>query len=339
MIGRLLRLPFFRLLAVPFVLLILLTLAACGDSPATWAPAATTAKGAQAAAGTTAAATTAAAAATTAAATTLASGSSGTGMASGAAATPSQAKPLERKIIRNATLTIQVEDMETSLNSLRALATSLGGYLLQENTTSQGAKTSGVMVIQVPAEQYEVALTRIRQLAFKVDRQESSAQDVSDEFVDLQSQIANLKVTEEGLQKLIDKADKLEDIISLQKELTSVRGEIEQRQGRLNFLDNKTAFSTITVNLGLKPAPEAPTPTAAPAPTPAPVAEGWQPEKAIGQSWDASLKLLGGIITIIVQVIVFSWWYLPFLVAGLIILWRSKRMKAKDRDSSQGGFQ
>jgi hypothetical protein len=326
--GRLLRLPFFRLLAVPFVFLILLTLAACGDSTATWAPAATTAKGVQAAA-TTAAATTAAAA------TTLASGSSATGNTSGAAETPSPAKPLERKIIRNATLTIQVEDMETSLNQLRALATSLGGYLLQENTTSQGAKPSGVMVIQVPAEQYEVAITRIRQLAFKVEREESSAQDVSDEFVDLQSQIANLKVTEEGLQKLIDKADKLDDIISLQKELTNVRGEIEQRQGRLNFLDNKTAFSTITVNLGLKPAPEAPAPT----PAPAPVAEGWQPEKAIGQSWDASLKLLGGIITIIVQVLVFSWWYLPFLVAGLIILWRSKRMKTKDRDSNQGGFQ
>jgi hypothetical protein len=318
MMGRLLRLPFFRLLAVSFVFLFLLS--ACGDMTAISAPAATTA----------ASATTAAAAATTAAATTAASASSGSSQTAGNAAPPT-AKPLERKIIRNATLTIQVEDMETALTRLRALATSVGGYLLQENTTSQGAKPSGVMVIQVPAEQYEVSITRIRQLAFKVEREESSAQDVSDEFVDLQSQIANLKVTEEGLQKLIDKAAKLEDIIALQKELTGVRGEIETRQGRLNFLDNKTAFSTITVNLALKPVPE----VAAP---PVPVSEGWQPEKAIGQSWNASLKLLGGIITVVVQVLVFSWWYLPFLIAGLIILWRVKRVKPKDRNSTGSGF-
>lgn len=322
MIGRLLKLPFFRLLAVPFVFLIMLS--ACGDMAPTSAPAATTAAGARAGAATAAAATTAAAASST---------GSSSGQTAGSAAPPT-AKPLERKIIRNATLTIQVEDMETALNQLRALATSVGGYLLQENTTSQGAKPSGVMVIQVPAEQYEVSITRIRQLAFKVEREESSAQDVSDEFVDLQSQIANLKVTEEGLQKLIDKATKLEDIIALQKELANVRGEIETRQGRLNFLDNKTAFSTITVNLALKPAPE----VLPPAATPVPVSEGWQPEKAIGQSWNASLKLLGGIITVVVEVLVFSWWYLPFLIAGLIILWRVKRVKPGDRNSTGSGF-
>lgn len=64
----------------------------------------------------------------------------------------------------------KVEEIETALNQLRALATSVGGYLLQENTTAQGAKPSGVMVIQVPAEQSEVSITRIWQLAFKVDR-------------------------------------------------------------------------------------------------------------------------------------------------------------------------
>lgn len=315
----LLRLTVFRLFAVAFVSLFLL--AACGDMSVTSVPAATTA-----------------AAATSAAATTAAASTTGSNKGQAVAdTTPSPAKPLEQKIIRNATLTIQVEDMEISLNQLRALATSVGGYLLQENTTSQGTKPSGVMVIQVPAEQYEVSITRIRQLAFKVEREESSAQDVSDEFVDLQSQIANLKVTEEGLQKLIDKATRLEDIIALQKELTNVRGEIEQRQGRLNFLVNKTAFSTITVNLGLKPVPEPPVPTATPVP-PIPVSEGWQPEKAINQSWNASLKLLGGIITLVVQVLVFSWWYLPFLITGLIILWRVKRVKPEDQSTTHGGF-
>lgn len=164
-----------------------------------------------------------------------------------------------------------------------------------------------------------------------MDRQESTAQDVSEEFVDLQSEITNLKVTEEGLQKLIDKAEKLEDILSLQKELTGVRGEIQKRQGRLNFLDNRTAFSTITINLSLKPLPEVPaTATPVPVTVAAPPAEAWQPEKTVNQSWDLSHKILGKIGTVVLQVLVFSWWYLPFLTIGIIVWW-VKRAKPRDQ--------
>ncbi len=115
-------------------------------------------------------------------------------------------------------------------------------------------------------------------------------------------------------------------------ELTNVRGEIETRQGRLNFLVNKTAFSTITVNLALKTVPEAASANGS-------ASEGWQLDKAIDQSWDASLKLLGGIITVVVQLLVFSWWYLPFVIAGLIILWHVKRVKPEDRSSTRERFQ
>jgi hypothetical protein len=294
MTGSFFKLPFFRLLAAGFSLLLLLS--ACGDMTATSAPSATTAAGT--------------------AAQTAGNNSNQT------AAPP----VIERKIIRNATITMQVEDMEAALDQLRGLATAKGGYVLQENTTQQGERPNGVMVLQVPAGQYESTITGIRQLAFKVDRQESTAQDVTEEFIDLQSEINNFKVTEEGLQKLIDKAQKLDEILALQKELTSVRGEIEKRQGRLNFIDNRTAFSTITVNLSLKALP-----AVAAAPRESLFNETWQPGKTVNDAWTASLKLLGGLTTIVLQVLVFSWWYLPFLITGIIWWWVRRARQPKDR--------
>lgn len=289
---------------VPLVFLLLtLLLVACGDATSTSAPAVTTA---------------AASSATTAASVANPGGGTGTN----AQTTPAP-QVVERKIIRNATITIQVDDMEIVLGQLRALAVNNGGYIFQENTTLQGERPSGVVVLQVPGEQFENTVTRIRQLALKVVKQESSAQDVSEEYVDLRSQITNLQRTEDGLQKLVDKAQKLEDVLALQRELTNVRGEIEKRQGRLNFLDKRTAFSNITINLSLPPAIEPPRP-------PAP-AESWQPTKAVSEAWNASLKLLGGVTIVVLQVVVFLWWFLPFLIVGLI-WWRVKRTNAlKDR--------
>jgi hypothetical protein len=254
-------------LALALLLILSLNLAACGDSTATAAPAATTA------AATTAAATTAAASTslTTAATNSASASGSNTGfgnnqpvaqVAPGAQATTPAA--IDRKIIRNATIWVQSSDVEQMLAQLRSLAVEQGGYVFSENTNQQNLDNpTAVIVLQVPSQAYEITVTRIRQAALKVTRQESSAQDVSEEYVDLQSQIVNLKRTEEGLQKLIDKTVNLQDILNLQKEMTQVRGEIEKRQGRLNFLDKRSAFSTITVNVALPPAPPTPTPTPA----------------------------------------------------------------------------
>ncbi|MEI6043918.1 MAG: DUF4349 domain-containing protein [Chloroflexota bacterium] len=219
-----------------------------------------------------------------------------------------QAQPWDRKIIRNATLSLTVNEMEQALAQFRALALTEGGLVIQENTTQQDDRPSGLIVLQIPSQSFEDAITKIRQVAVKVTRQETTSQDVTEEYVDLKSQITNLQLTEQGFQKLIDKATKAEDLLALQRELGNVRGEIETRQGRLNFLDKRTAFSNITLNLSLPPVAEKPVNTEA---------EGWQPNKVVKEAWDASVKLLTTVATVILRVLVFSWWLLPLLLLGL----------------------
>lgn len=274
------------------LVLLFLGLVACGDNTATYAPAIS------------AAATTAAAYGTTA---------PGGGQGN-PTANPNQtpAPQEERKVIRNATIAITSLDVEQTLAQLRALAVEQGGIVFSENTSqdsSPGGRPGGVIVLQIPSQQYEATVTRIRQLAVKVVRQESTAQDVTDEYVDLRSQITNLQRTEEGLQKLMDKTQKLDEVLALQRELTNVRGEIEKRQGRLNFIDKRAAFSTLTINVTYGPVVEAAKPT---------TEEIWQPQSAATNAWDASLKLLGAAGMVVIRVAVFFWWLLPGLIVGLI---------------------
>ncbi|HEX2911211.1 MAG TPA: DUF4349 domain-containing protein [Chloroflexia bacterium] len=301
------------LVVLLLLLLTPLTLAACGSATATPAPAATTA------------------AATTAAATTAAASNafSGNGKLPANSGTPSpeqSQESIDRKIIRNATISIVIDNIEDSLAQLRNLAVSQGGYVLQENTNQpQGNRPVGMIVLQVPSQNYENAITKIRQLAKEVTRQESSAQDVTEEYVDLRSQIVNLQRTEQGLQKLMDKAQNLSDIMSLQKELTAVRGEIEQRQGRLNYLDKKAAMSTITVNLSL---PSVEVPAVKPAEESA-----WHPAETTGEAWSASLLLLGNLGNIILRLVVFFWWLFPIMLVGYLI-WRVRRFRLREPGKS-----
>ncbi len=296
-------------------------LAACGDATATAAPA-TTARPANAAPG----ATTAAAATTAAsAANPVAAAATNANAGNKPSDNPTPA-PVERMVIRNASLLLNTQEVEPTLTQLRMIAVGAGGLVFQENTSFQGDKPTGMIVLQVPSQKFEEVITKIRQLNVKVMRQETGAQDVTEEFVDVRSQITNLQRTEEGLQKLIDKAQRLEEVLSLQRELTSVRGEIEKRQGRINFLSQQAAFSTIKIEVAYGPVVEAAKVAGAEAEI-RPAAPSWQPEK-IGEAWNGSLRLLGSVATALIQIVVFCWWLVPFLLVGLI-WWRVKRAALK----------
>lgn len=315
---------FFRKSAVWLAILFLSVatlLGACGDNSAS-----TISNGAAPGSKTSAASTTSAA-----------SKDAANEIAAGAPAQP--AKPgttpiiAERKIIRNASLSLQVNDIEESLAKLRRLAVEQGGFVFSENTTQlPGDLPKSVIVLQVPAETYETTVNRIRSEAVKVIKHESSSQDVTEEFVDVQSQITNLRKTEESIQKLLDKANNLTEITNLQKELTAIRGEIERRQGRLNFLDKKSALSTISIELMPVPAPAFAN-SATPVATPQPAT--WQPEKTVNESWDASLRILGTVGTTLLRIVIFTWWILPF---GLLLFFWLRRQARQRRQHPRPVF-
>lgn len=161
-----------------------------------------------------------------------------------------------RYLIKNASLTIEVEDARESLQRLIAAVEGSGGYMgnLQENANALGRRSVTVQ-FRVPADQFDNALQGIEPLG-KILNKNISTQDVTQEYVDTDSRTRNLKRTEERLLDHLNKSARLEDTLKLEQELTRVREEIEKLEGRLRFLSNRVRFSTVQVVLQEAPKAE-----------------------------------------------------------------------------------
>ncbi|NWJ96929.1 MAG: DUF4349 domain-containing protein [Chloroflexi bacterium] len=208
----------------------------------------------------------------------------------------------DRMIIRNATLSVQADDVEKFLSDVRALATEQNGSVMQANTTLRDDKTYANLTIQIPALAFDATVSRLRQLAYKVDSENTGSQDVTEEFVDTDAQVRNLKATEASYLELLKKATNVNDTLSIQRELTSVRGEIERRQGRMNYLQKKSDTSTITLSISPR------------LPTTKLQSESWDIGNVLAQAWEGSLRGLQKLGTVLITVVVYGWWVLPLII-------------------------
>ncbi|MBA7662013.1 hypothetical protein ES703_70036 [subsurface metagenome] len=101
----------------------------------------------------------------------------------------------------------------------------------------------------MPAEDFGDAMESLRRMAVDVTHEDTSAKDVTEEYIDLSAKLKNLEATEEQYLRLMEKAEKVEDILNIQRELSKTRGEIEQTKGRMQYLERTSATSLIRVQL------------------------------------------------------------------------------------------
>src|SRR5258707_8429777 len=170
-----------------------------------------------------------------------------------AANTASQA--IERKIIRNANLTIEVPSPTESQRKIFSAAESHGGFVVTSEMTQQTAEdkskpTMSVnLVVRVPALQFDQVMAEIRGVANRVVQENRTGQDVTEEFIDLEARIKNQKALEVQFLEIMKRAGKVEDALEDQTQLAALRTEIEKLEGRKRFLENQASLSTINVTL------------------------------------------------------------------------------------------
>lgn len=162
-----------------------------------------------------------------------------------------------RLVIKTATLSIEVENVAEAETRISARAQELGGYVVSLQTNGTEAGRTAVITIRVPAQRFDEALSGVEGLARKVFSRTISGDDVTEEFVDLESRLRNLEATRDRLLELLGRADEVEDALQVNQALTEVQGEIEQIQGRMKYLQQSAAFSTITVEVRPVPPPPA----------------------------------------------------------------------------------
>lgn len=184
----------------------------------------------------------------------------------------------QRLIIKNGNMHITVEDTETAVNQATDTAVQLGGYIISQQVWDEGAYRFATMRLAVPVLRFEDALRAFRTLG-TVTNEAASGEDVTDEYVDLQSRLDNLIATRDRLRSFLDQATTVEEALRINEELKLVEEEIAVIQGRLNYLGDRAAFST--VDLALNPWIPTPTPSPTPSPTPIPTAQAWHPGNTV----------------------------------------------------------
>lgn len=164
------------------------------------------------------------------------------------------AAEVDQKIIKTGSLDLIVDQAQQSLSEVESIATQQGGYVqtstLQEH--EDGTK-SGYVTIRVPAEQFDITMASVKELALVVERETSSAEDVTEQYIDLAARLKNAQAQETRYVQILDQANTVEEILQIETALGNIRGYIESLQGQLNYLDNLTGFSTITISLSEEP--------------------------------------------------------------------------------------
>jgi PKD repeat protein len=155
----------------------------------------------------------------------------------------------DRMVVRTGGLELVVQDIPAAIDEITRIAGDSGGYVVTSQKWKEGEKVFGTMSIRVPAGNYNGIILSLRALALEIVSETTSSQDVTEEYTDLGSKIKNLEATENQLLKIMQTAVKTEDVLSIQRELTTVRGEIEQAKGRMQYLERTSATSLINIKL------------------------------------------------------------------------------------------
>lgn len=156
----------------------------------------------------------------------------------------------DQKIIRTGYLTLLVDGISEALPKVSEVALKYSGFTQNSNSGEYpSGERYGYVTIRVPASAYEMAINDIRALAIKVVEESTNAQDVTEEYTDLETRLGVAREEERAYLTLLDRADSVSDLIEVQRELSNVRARIESIEGRIKYLSNQTDLSTITVSL------------------------------------------------------------------------------------------
>lgn len=225
---------------------------------------------------------------------------------------------LTDRIARTADLTVQVKkgEFDSAWAAAFRIASKYDGQIMSSTrgrptpvplnqTTASSSKEPafGDITIRVPATRFIDTTNALRALG-QIQGDNTTSEDVTQEYVDLQSRLRNLRGAQAVLLKLFDRANTIKDTLVVQAQLSAVEGQIEQVTGRINYLDSRTVFSTITLHL------QEPGIT---------ILTKVSPTPTLGRAWETAKK---GLVRIAGASLILGLWFAPFaavVLAGIVV--------------------
>jgi hypothetical protein len=232
------------------------------------------------------------------------------GLQPGNASTAAGPPGISRKIIYDAQVDVIVDSVDPVSRKVGTLVQDARGYIAEQSVTgSPGSLRSMRWRIRVPVESFESLVNSVVSLG-ELERNSRASQDVTEQYYDIDARIKNKKIEEQTLNKILqERSGKLEDVLKVEVELSRVRGETEQLEGKIRLLENMSSLATLTLNIHErdKYAPSAP--VVADFPT------------QIARAWEGSFKSLQELgKSIVLWIVTWAIW-IPLYVIAAFVAW------------------
>ncbi|WP_339321861.1 DUF4349 domain-containing protein [Paenibacillus sp. FSL W8-0194] len=232
---------------------------------------------------------------------------------------------LNKKLMYKANIVMEIQDYGKAQSEVRNTVTLSGGYIVNFSETQSASEKGGTFIVKVPANGFSSFLGRLENIAHENLQRSIEGQDVTEEYVDLESRLKAKRIMEEQYVAFMKKATKTTDLVAFANELERIQAEIEQMKGRMRYIDQNVAYSTVEIRLYETPQKkEDPKASAVQAP--------------LGQRVSEAFQGSVDVIAIIAQwIIVILSGSLPVLVIAaivLLILWLARKSGRRKREEA-----
>lgn len=217
----------------------------------------------------------------------------------------------DRLIIKTGYLSITVTDVPSAVQSVVRYATERGGFVVSSEISKSSLSPVATVVVRIPAKEFDGGVTETKKLG-EVKSERVNGQDVTEEYVDLDAQLKNLRAGEQQYLVIMQRAMDIEDVLAVQRELTNIRGQIDGIEGRMKYLKQSASLSTLTVYLS----------TDSDALPVVNSEEQWKPIAVVKDALRSLIELGKGLVNVIIWLVIYiPLWGLVVLVGWLLYRW------------------
>ena len=222
----------------------------------------------------------------------------------------------DRLVIQESSFSLVVENVAQVQKTINQKVESLGGYMVNSHLThpEETQAASGRITVRVPQAKLDEALGYFRNLAVKVVSENLIGRDVTDEYVDIEARLATLTRAKVKFEQILEKAEKVDDILRVQRELINLQRQIDSLKGQQQYLEKNAQLSKVTVYLATDELslPYAPT-------------EAWRPKVVFKKAVRSLVSTGRKAGSVIIWLLVYAVIWLPVLAVYLILRRRQKQ--------------
>jgi hypothetical protein len=223
----------------------------------------------------------------------------------------------DRNLVLTAKIDMRTKDPWATSDRAQAIASGLGGDVLNLSQSGTADSRSASLTIRVPSSRFGDALQQLKSLEGEVQTSGVSAQDVTDQFVDLHARLTAKQAEEQRYLAILGRANTIDEILKVDASLGNVRTQIEQLTAQINSIKGRTEFSTISMSIStLSALPGDTTPKA------------WDPAKTVGRALAALGAMMQVFADAVIWLVVFGWLPLLALAAVVFATARTRRSTA-----------